>query len=122
MSLRVTVVESAFATSNHYLVVNFLNALRMHPEISELRLVDVANALRVTSGEISDVLIVFGGEQAGGHVVGNLRARSRFSVVWYLEDPYEIEQNLLTRPFFDFAVSNDKHSCNSVLHEVFRHV
>lgn len=107
MSLTFTVIESAFATSNHYLAVSLVRALRANPNVSEVIFCDMQDALFATRNKMTDVLLVFGGEQADGHVVLSLRHRSRMSIIWYLEDPYETAVNRTTRKYFDIALSND---------------
>lgn len=110
MGLKITVVESALHTSNHYLVVSLVKALRSHPQVSSVQLCDLCDALVSTQAALTDMLLVFGGEQAESYVIRTLRNRSRVSVVWYLEDPYEIKQNLLSRALFDIVFTNDGNS------------
>lgn len=116
MKLNFVIIESAFRTSNHYLIKSFINALRTQPGVDEIVELDIFSALNKYPNQKIDVLIVFGGEQADSYVLRHLRERARLKLVWYLEDPYEFDENYKSAKHYDIILTNDQAASHRYSH------
>lgn len=105
--IKVAVFGTDPQTRNQYFLVAIAAAFRSHSDVAEARILTYANVVRSCAEGSIDLLLVVGG--AGAIIEPLYRATKHvgISVLWTMEDPYELDRNLQLASIFDIVFTND---------------
>jgi spore maturation protein CgeB len=118
---RVILLDTKKENPNHYLVLCLLDALKQSPYVEFVIKGEYKNAINLALENECNLFFAFDGEQLDKAYCERLKHVCRTSIVWNVEDPYEINVNKLNIDLFDLVFTNDK-GCVSAYGEKGRHL
>lgn len=105
---RILLLDTKKQNPNHYIALGIFNALQQHPNVELVVKADYGNAIIQARGNNCNLFFAFDGEQIEPAICARLRRVCGKSLVWNVEDPYEISVNKQNSMLFDLVFTNDK--------------
>lgn len=107
---RVLLLDTKKQNPNHYIALGIFKALQQHQDVEFVVKADYGNAVNQARSNNCNLFFAFDGEQIDPAFCARLRAVCGRSIVWNVEDPYEISINKQNSNLFDLVFTNDKAS------------
>ncbi len=111
---RILLLDTKRSNPNHYLCLALRDALRVHPRVAAVELVNYGSALaaaaRAVDGGGFDLFLAFDGEEMDEALCASAARLCRRSALWVTEDPYERTLNVHRARLFDLVLTNDSAS------------
>ncbi|MFK7776568.1 MAG: glycosyltransferase, partial [Gimesia sp.] len=104
---KVLLINSKRSDPNYYICLQIRNALKHHDDVEKVVLADYSNAATIVQGDSFNLLFVYGGENINEPVIKVLKRACGNAIVWFTEDPYELNNNRLSSELFDLVFTND---------------
>lgn len=106
-SLRILLLDTKLSNPNHYLCLAVEKDLAQHPQVEAVFCCDYSNAISIAAEKRANFFLAFDGEDPDLNICARLAAICGHSAVWFTEDPYEIETNIVNSKIFDIVFTND---------------
>lgn len=106
-SLRILLLDTKSSNPNHYLCLAVEEALSQHPQVEAVFCCDYSNAIAIAVERRANFFLAFDGEDPDLNICARLATVCGQSAVWFTEDPYEIETNIINSKIFDIVFTND---------------
>lgn len=116
---NVLLINSKRSDPNYYICLQIRNALKQHGDVESVVLADYSNAATIVQGGRFNLLFVYGGESINQPVVQVLKRACGNAIVWFTEDPYELNNNIHSSELFDLVFTNDPGSVADYPHTAF---
>lgn len=105
---RVLLLDTKKQNPNHYIALGIFNGLQQHPDVEFVVKADYGNAIIQARDHNCNLFFAFDGEQIEPAICARLRSVCGKSIVWNVEDPYELPINKQNSKLFDLVFTNDK--------------
>lgn len=105
---RILLLDTKKQNPNHYIALGIFNALQQHQDVELVIKADYGNAICRARDNHCNLFFAFDGEEIEPSICTRLRSLCGKSVVWNVEDPYEISINKKNSTLFDLVFTNDK--------------
>ncbi|XNJ75671.1 glycosyltransferase [Vibrio cyclitrophicus] len=105
---RILLLDTKKQNPNHYIALGIFNALQQHQDVELVIKADYGNAVIQARDNNCNLFFAFDGEQVEPSICMRLRNICGKSIVWNVEDPYEIAINKTNSMLFDLVFTNDK--------------
>lgn len=107
---RILLLDTKSRNPNHYLMLCVKYALEKHQDVDVVVVSHYGNAIENAIKNKCNLFIAFDGEEIEPIICSRLKDICKRSVVWFVEDPYEININKEKSKYFDIIFTNDKGS------------
>lgn len=104
---RILFLDTKIGNPNHYLAVAIVQALRLHHDVEMVINANYGNAVSSAQRNQCNLFFAFDGEGLDRYVCSKLAEICGSSIVWNVEDPYEIRGNVANMDLFDLVFTND---------------
>lgn len=110
MKWKILLLDTKKQNPNHYLILGVYNALKQHKDVELVIMADYSDAIIKAQDNRCNLYFAFDGEQLEPAFCERLKNICGRSIVWNVEDPYEIPINKKNAYLFDLVFTNDKDS------------
>ncbi|QTO00970.1 glycosyltransferase [Aggregatibacter sp. 2125159857] len=107
---KILLLDTKKHNPNHYLMLGIEYALKKHKDVESVTVAHYGNAINKAIENQCNLFIAFDGEEIEPIICSRLKQICKKSLVWYVEDPYEIKINIENSKYFDLVFTNDKGS------------
>ncbi|MBY7896585.1 glycosyltransferase [Vibrio fluvialis] len=107
---RILLLDTKKKNPNHYIALGIFNALKEHVNVDFVVKADYGNAIELAKKNQCNLFFAFDGEELEPAFCSRLKTVCGRSIVWNVEDPYEIDVNKNNAKYFDLVFTNDKSS------------
>ena len=107
---KILLLDTKKQNPNHYLMLGIEYALKKHKDVESVIIAHYGNAINKAIENECNLFIAFDGEEIEPIICSRLKQICKRSLVWYVEDPYEINVNVENSKYFDLVFTNDKGS------------
>lgn len=104
---RVLLLDTKRSNPNHYIALCVQNALRNNPSVESVTKAEYGNAISRAINAKCNLFFAFDGEEINREICLRLKNICVRSIVWFTEDPYEININRNNADLFDLVFTND---------------
>lgn len=118
---RVLLLDTKLSNPNHYICLCVEQALTNDHRVEKVIRAQAKDAIPLALSANCNLFIAFDGEQIDDFLCSRLTQICGKSVVWFTEDPYELETNKSKSKLFDLCFTNDE-ACKSAYGEKGRHL
>ncbi|MGO4441408.1 glycosyltransferase [Rhizobium sp. RAF56] len=108
--MKLAITNSSINPINHYITDAIVRAARDHKEIEKVISAAPYNLARMVKDNPGFVVLVADGQGANTNQISQAIRYSCRSAVWFFEDPYEIDNNIIRSSMFDLSFTTDEHS------------